>query len=62
MKNYEVYLKDSLLNNKRGSIGCALYEIRTGANVCWQDCEECCEESFKWLLKDYCKECTNKNG
>ena len=53
MKNYEVYLNDSFLeDNLNGSIGCELYHIRTQKNICWKDCGTCYEQSLKWLLKE----------
>lgn len=53
MKNYEVYLNDSFLeDNLNGSIGCELYRIRTQKNVCWKDCGTCYENSLKWLLQE----------
>ena len=53
MKNYDIYLNESLLEDKfHGSIGCALYHQRTQKNVCWQDCESCYEKSLKWLLQE----------
>ena len=57
MKNIEKYhdvIKQKLKKSNAESIGCAVFDIRTGNGDCGDCvCKECCIKSFEWLNQEY---------